>query len=119
MENSSSFDLTPIQRTMKMSGALKLLEGARAEIAQRRMPPLTVVPNFNIVKDRPASCCAGCQRRSGEFHVRADDAWRGRRSEPDHDLHAGQAGARGGGARRPGQPDDHDLPQRRAGRSCD
>jgi len=34
-----------------MSKVGKLLKGTRAEIAQGRMPPLTIVPDLNILKD--------------------------------------------------------------------
>jgi hypothetical protein len=34
-----------------MSEGCKLLKGYRAEIAQSRMPPLTVIPNLNVLKD--------------------------------------------------------------------
>lgn len=40
-----------------MSEASKLLEGARAEIAQVWMPLLTVIPEFNVLEDRGA--CRG------------------------------------------------------------
>ena len=50
------YDPTPIQRTVKMSGAGKLLILCRAEIAQRRMPPLTVVPDFDVLKQCHACC---------------------------------------------------------------
>ncbi len=43
-------DLTPIQRTVRISGAVKLLKSCRAELAQRRVPPLTVVPHLKFVK---------------------------------------------------------------------
>lgn len=54
--NIRCYDLTPIQRTVEMSGASKLLEGGRAEIAQRRMPPLTVVPHLDVLEDRLTGC---------------------------------------------------------------
>ena len=53
--NFSMYGLTPNRRTDKMSEACKLLKGTRAEIAQSRMPPLTVVPNLNVLKDGLAS----------------------------------------------------------------
>ena len=46
---------TPNRQTHKMSEVGKLLEGAGADIAQGRMPPLTIVPNLNVLKDGLAS----------------------------------------------------------------
>ena len=34
-----------------MSGAVKLLKFGRAEIAECRVPPLTVVPDFEVLED--------------------------------------------------------------------
>jgi len=50
-----------------MSGAVKLLESSGAEIAQGRMPPLTVVPEFNVVEDCLASCGARRKGAVGTF----------------------------------------------------
>jgi predicted ATPase len=47
-------DLPPLQRRQKLSG-MALLKGFGTKIAQSRVPSLTIVPNFNVLKE-----CLSC-----------------------------------------------------------
>jgi hypothetical protein len=71
-----TFDLTPKQRTVKMSGGGKLLEGTGAEIAQSRMPAMTVVPDLNVFEERTAGGRAVREGAVGtvlaELHIRSE-----------------------------------------------